>query len=66
MWEDDIQMKQIPFVRGTKTDAFGNTGMLAVKTEWRMVKFVEPESDILNQSLYAVRDMHSALRTDGW
>ena len=48
---DRYKLKQIPFVRGTKIDPFGQTSMLAVQTVWRMVQFVEPESEILNHSV---------------
>ena len=47
-----VKLKQIPFVRGLKVDPFGKSSLLAVKTEWRMVSYVEPESDILDHSLY--------------
>lgn len=32
---DKYKLKQIPFVRGVKTDAFGQKSMLAVQTIWR-------------------------------
>lgn len=32
---DKYKLKQIPFARGVKTDAFGETSMLAVQTIWR-------------------------------
>ena len=57
--QGEIKLKQVVFVRGTKIDAFGNSGISAVKTEWRMVQFVEPESEILNQSLYSLHNVHS-------
>ena len=53
-----FKLKQIPFVRGKKVDAFGQSSMLAVQTIWRLVQFVEPESDILNYSLYDMHDSH--------
>ena len=49
--DDKYKLKQIPFVRGTKTDPFRDTSLLAMKTVWRMVQFIEPESDILNHSV---------------
>ena len=49
---DNIRLRQIPFVRGTKVDPFGNSSLLAVQTKWESVQFVEPESDILTRSLY--------------
>ncbi|KAL2045738.1 hypothetical protein N7G274_002169 [Stereocaulon virgatum] len=55
-----IRLKQVPFVRGTQTDAFGKTSMLAVKTMWKMVQFIEPESDVLNHSLYDLHDVHNS------
>ena len=55
---DKFKLKQIPFVRGWKLDPFGEKSMLAVQTIWRMVQFVEPESDILNHSLYDMHDVH--------
>ncbi|MCJ1287072.1 hypothetical protein MMC26_006420 [Xylographa opegraphella] len=55
---DKFKLKQIPFVRGWKLDPFGEKSMLAVQTIWRMVQFVEPESDILNHSLYDMHDIH--------
>lgn len=58
--ESNFQLKQLPFVRGFKTDPFGKTEMLAVKTLWKMVQFIEPESDILNHSIYDLHDAHNA------
>ncbi|MCJ1384471.1 hypothetical protein MMC17_007588 [Xylographa soralifera] len=55
---DKFKLKQIPFVRGWKLDPFGEKSMLAIQTIWRMVQFVEPESDILNHSLYDMHDIH--------
>ncbi|MCJ1436481.1 hypothetical protein MMC27_005860 [Xylographa pallens] len=55
---DKFKLKQIPFVRGWKLDPFGEKSMLAVQTIWKMVQFVEPESDILNHSLYDMHDIH--------
>lgn len=55
---DKYKLKQIPFVRGWKEDPFRVRSMLAVQTVWRMVQFVEPESDILNHSLYDMHDIH--------
>lgn len=52
-------LKQLPFVRGLKVDPFGKTEMLAVKTLWRMVQFIEPESDILDHSIYDLHDAHN-------
>lgn len=57
--DDQLKLKQIPFVRGLKVDPFGKSSLLAVRTEWRMVRYVEPESDILNHSLYDLDDVHS-------
>ncbi|MCJ1411703.1 hypothetical protein MMC19_005795 [Ptychographa xylographoides] len=48
---DKFKLKQIPFIRGWKVDPFGERSMLAVQTIWRLVQFVEPESDILNRML---------------
>ena len=48
---DKYKLKQIPFVRGRKIGPFGEESMLAVRTVWRMVQFIEPESDILNHSV---------------
>lgn len=58
--QQQVKLKQVPFVRGTQTDAFGKTSMLAVKTIWKMVQFIEPESDILNHSLYDLHDIHNS------
>jgi len=55
---DKFKLKQIPFVRGWKLDPFGEKSMLAVQTIWKMFQFVEPESDILNHSLYDMHDIH--------
>ena len=52
-------LKQLPFVRGLKVDPFGKTAMLAVKTLWKMIQFIEPESDILNHSIYDLHDAHN-------
>lgn len=57
--EENVSLKQVPFVRGTKVDAFGTQSMLAVKTVWKMVQFIEPESDVLNHSLYDLHDVHA-------
>ena len=57
--QGDIRLKQLPFVRGQKIDAFGNVSLLAVKTQWKMVKFIEPGSDVLNHSLYDLNDVHN-------
>ena len=54
-----IKLKQVPFVRGQKVDPFGDTSFLAVKTTWKMVQFVETESDILNHSLYDLHEIHN-------
>lgn len=56
---EKIKLKQLPFVRGEKIDAFGKRSMLAVKTVWKMVQFIEPDSDVLNQSLYDLHDVHN-------
>ena len=53
-----FKLKQIPFVRGLQVDPFGKTSILAVQIIWRLVQFVEPESDILNHSLYDMHDVH--------
>lgn len=53
------ELKQLPFVRGLKVDPFGKTEMLAVKTQWKMVQFIEPESDILNHSIYDLHEAHN-------
>ena len=57
--ESSLRLKQLPFVRGSKVDAFGKTEMLAVKTLWKMVKYIETESDILNHSIYDLYDAHN-------
>ena len=57
--ESNFQLKQLPFVRGLRVDPFGKTEMLAVKTLWKMVQFIEPESDILNHSIYDLHDAHN-------
>ena len=57
---EKFKLRQMPFVRGKKVDAFGQSSMLAVQTVWRLVQFVEPESDILNYSLYEMHDIHSS------
>ena len=54
-----VRLKQIPFVRGLKMDPFEQRSMMAVKTSWRMVQFVEADSDILNHSLYDLHDVHN-------
>ena len=56
----NIKLKQVSFVRGMQVDPFGKTSMLAVKTVWKMVQFIEPESDILNHSLYDLHDIHNS------
>ena len=56
---ETIRLKQIPYVRGRKVDPFGQSSLLAVRTQWRMVPYVEPESDILNHSLYELDDINS-------
>ncbi len=38
----------IPFVRGKVVDAFGQEGMVALRTKFHLVKFVEPECGVLN------------------
>ncbi|MCJ1471616.1 hypothetical protein MMC13_000256 [Lambiella insularis] len=58
---DKFKLQQIPFVRGWKEDPFGKRSLLAVQTVWRMVRFVEPESDILNHSLYDMHDIHQGI-----
>lgn len=58
--ESILKLKQLPFVRGLKVDPFGKAEMLAVKTMWRMVQFIEPESDILNFSKYNLDAAHNA------
>ena len=58
--DSPLKLKQVPFVRGRKTDPFGKTSMLAVKTLWKMVQFVEPDSDILNHSMYDLHDIHNS------
>ena len=58
--QQNIKLKQVSFVRGEQTDPFGKTSMLAVKTVWKMVQFIEPESDILNHSLYDLQDIHNS------
>ena len=55
-----IKLKQVSFVRGTQVDAFGEKSMMAVKIVLEMVQFIEPESDILNHSLYDLHDIHSS------
>ena len=55
-----IKLKQVSFVRGMQVDPFGATSMVAVKTVWKMVQFIEPESDILNHSLYDLHDIHNS------
>lgn len=56
---ETVKLKQIPFVRGFKVDPFGKSSLLAIKTQWRMVRYLEPESDILNHSLYDLDDVHN-------
>ena len=48
---DTFRLKQVPFVRGKKVDPFGKAELLAMQVPWKMVQFVEPESDILNHSV---------------
>ncbi len=55
-----VTLKQVPFVRGLKIDSFRNKSMLAVKTLWKMVQFIEPDSDVLNHSLYDLHDVHAS------
>lgn len=74
--QDSHKLKQISFVRGKKIDAFGQVSMLAVQIIWRcklfrtllnksliikVVQFIEPESDILNHSLYDMAEIHHGL-----
>ena len=49
-FEAGNQLYMIPFVRGTVVDAFGESGMVAVQTKCHLVKFVEPECEVLNWS----------------
>ena len=51
---DDIRLNQILFTRGAVTDVLGRTTMLAVKTLWKNIHYIEPESDILTHSLYQI------------
>lgn len=51
---DDIRLNQILFTRGAVIDALGRTTMLAVKTLWKDICYIEPESDILTHSLYQI------------
>ena len=62
---DKVKLKQVPFVRGQKIDAFGIKSMLAVKTVWKMVQFIEPESNVLNHSLYDLHDVNNSPLIDG-
>ena len=48
---DTFKAKQVPFVRGARTDPFGATELLAVQVPWRLVQFVEGESDVLDHSV---------------
>lgn len=57
--DEIVKLKQIPFIRGLKVDPFGKSSLLAIRTEWRMVRYVEPESDVLNHSLYDLEDVHN-------
>ena len=63
---DRYKLKQIPFVRGLKVDPFGNTSMLAVQTVWRMVQYVEPESEILNHSVCGCYDGDDVFQAVNW
>ena len=42
------KLEQVQYVRGQQVDAFGNSSMMAVKIERHLVRFIEPESDILD------------------
>lgn len=58
--DNPFKLKQMPFIRGLKVDPFGKSSLLALRTEWHMICYVEPESDILNHSLYNLECIHSA------
>ena len=47
-----IDLKTVPFLRGVQIDPFGQTSVLAYLTKWQLIKYVEPESDILDYGNY--------------
>ena len=42
------KLEQVQYVRGQQVDAFGKRSMMAVNIERHLVRFIEPESDILD------------------
>ena len=45
-------LKQVPFLRGLRVDPYGHISVLAVQSKWQLIKYVEPDSDILNNGTY--------------
>lgn len=43
-----VKLEPVQYVRGQQIDAFGNRSMMAVKIARHLVRFIEPESDILD------------------
>ncbi len=43
-----VKLEPVQYVRGQQIDAFGKRSMMAVKIERHLVRFIEPESDILD------------------
>lgn len=57
VFEPGNHLKLIPFVRGNVVDAFGESGGVAVRTKCRLVKFVEPECEVLSWSWQGVGEV---------
>ena len=53
-WGDDhhAKLRRLRYVRGEQIDAFGNRSMMAVRIESQLVRFVEPESGIIDVNKY--------------
>ncbi|MCJ1309994.1 hypothetical protein MMC25_003655 [Agyrium rufum] len=56
---NSIKLKQIAFTRGEVVDVLRRQSLLAVQTPWRLVQFVEPESEILNHALFDLDYIYS-------
>ena len=54
MWDGhhDAKVEQVQYVRGQQVDAFGKRSMIPVNIERHLVRFIEPESDILNVNVF--------------
>ena len=54
IWDgsQNAQVEAVYYVRGQQIDAFGNRSMMAVNIESHLVRFIEPESDILDLDVF--------------